>query len=218
MSSKIADRLCFTGDDEADRLLVEEPLALLIGFALDQQVPLQRAFAAPLELRRRIGTLEAGAIAHMDPAVLDEAFRKKPALHRFPGSMASRTQELCALVEERYGGDAARIWTEATDALDLQSRLYDLPGFGDMKVRTILAVLAKQLGVRPAGIDELLPKHMSLGDVDSPQALEEYQAAKARAQSLAARRAEAVTAFHMSAARVAQPNRGWPTGSPDSGS
>ena len=181
-------------------------------------MPLQRAFAAPLELRRRIGTLEAGAIAHMDPAVLDEAFRKKPALHRFPGSMASRTQELCALVEERYGGDAARIWTEATDALDLQSRLYDLPGFGDMKVRTILAVLAKQLGVRPAGIDELLPKHMSLGDVDSPAGARGVPGRETRAQSLAPRRAEAVTAFHMSAARVAQPNRGWPTGSPDSGS
>ena len=173
-----ADRLCFTGDDEADRLLVEEPFALLVGFALDQQVPLQRAFSAPLELRRRIGTLDAGAIAAMDPAVLEAAFRERPALHRFPGAMAKRTQELAAVVEERYAGDAARLWNEAADAADLQRRLYDLPGFGDMKVRTILAVLAKQLGVRPAGIDDLLPQHMTLGDVDSPAKLAEYQAAK----------------------------------------
>ncbi len=178
MSATKTDRLCFTGDDAADRLLVEEPFALLIGFALDQQVPLQRAFSAPLELKRRIGTLETGAIAAMDPATLEEAFRQKPALHRFPGAMAKRTQELAALVEERYGGDAARLWNDATDAKELEERLYALPGFGDMKVRTILAVLAKRLGVRPAGIDDVLPKHMTLGDVDSPAKLAEYQAAK----------------------------------------
>jgi uncharacterized HhH-GPD family protein len=178
MATKPADRLHFTGDGEADRFLVENPFALLVGFALDQQVPLQRAFSAPLELKRRIGTLDADAIAHMDPAVLEEAFRAKPALHRFPGAMAKRTQELAGLVAERYGGDASRLWREAADAKDLQARLYELPGFGDMKVRTLLAVLGKQLGVRPAGIDELLPQHMTLGDVDSPQRLAEYQAAK----------------------------------------
>ena len=172
------ERLCFTGDDEADRLLVEDPNALLIGFALDQQVPLQKAFSSPLELRRRIGTLDPDRIAAMDPAALEEAFRTRPALHRFPGSMARRTQELAAVVSERYDGDASRIWTEAADAADLQARLYDLPGFGEMKVRTLLAVLAKRLGVRPAGIDELLPTHPTLGDVDSPEKLAEYQAAK----------------------------------------
>jgi len=178
MPASTTDRLYFTGDGEADRLLVAEPLALLIGFALDQQVPLQRAFAAPLELKRRIGTLDAGAVAAMDPAALEEAFRQKPALHRFPGAMAKRTQELCALVEARYGGDAARLWTEAASGEELERRLYELPGFGDMKVRTTLAVLAKQLGVRPPGIDDVLPAHPTLGDVDSPAALEAYQAAK----------------------------------------
>lgn len=183
------DRLHFTGDDEADRLLADDPAALLFGFALDQQVPVPKAFSGPLELKRRIGTLDPARIAAMDPAVLEEAFRARPALHRFPGSMAKRTQELAAYLEERYDGDAARIWTEAADAHDLQARLFDLPGFGEMKVQTLLAVLAKRLGVRPDGIDDVLPRHMTLGDVDSPAALAEYQAAK-RA-SKAARRAAA---------------------------
>jgi uncharacterized HhH-GPD family protein len=188
-----ADRLCFTGDDEADRFLVEEPLALLVGFALDQQVPLQRAFSAPLELRRRIGTLDAAAIVHMDPAELEEAFRRRPALHRFPAAMAKRTQELCATVEERYGGDASRLWTEAADGKELERRLYDLPGFGDMKVRTLLAVLVKQLGVRPPGAEVLVPQHMTLGDVDSAQKLAEYQAAKKAYKAEKARAASPAT-------------------------
>src|SRR5438876_3443808 len=95
------DRLWFTGNEEADRLLVAEPLALLIGFALDQQVPLQKAFAGPLELKRRLGTLDPGRIASTDPARLEEVFRQKPAIHRFPGSMAARVQELCGVVVER---------------------------------------------------------------------------------------------------------------------
>lgn len=172
------DRLFFTGDDEADRLLATDPTALLIGFALDQQVPVPKAFSGPLELRRRIGTLEPGRIAAMDPVALEEAFRARPALHRFPGSMARRTQELAAFLEERYDGDAARLWTEASDGADLRGRLYELPGFGEMKVQTLLAVLAKRLGVRPDGIEQVLPPHMTLGDVDSPAALAEYQAAK----------------------------------------
>ena len=116
MATTGVDRLCFTGDDEADRLLVDEPIALLIGFALDQQVSVQKAFSGPLELKRRIGTLDAGRIAAMDPAELEEVFRQRPALHRFPGAMAKRTQELAAVVEERYGGDAARLWNEAAAA------------------------------------------------------------------------------------------------------
>lgn len=182
------ERLYFTGDDEADRLLAADPAALLYGFALDQQVPVPKAFSGPLELKRRIGTLEPGRIASMDPAALEEAFRARPALHRFPASMAKRTQELAAFLDEHYGGDAARVWTEASDAVDLRARLYELPGFGELKVKTLLAVLAKRLGVRPDGIDELLPEHMTLGDVDSPAALAEYQAAK-RARK-AARKAQ----------------------------
>lgn len=172
------DRLHFTGDEEADRLLVAEPFALLVGFALDQQVPLQRAFSAPLELKRRIGTLDAESIAAMDPADLEEAFRRKPALHRFPGTMAKRTHELAAVVDERYEGDASRLWRDAPDGKELERRLYDLPGFGDMKVKTLLAVLVKQLGVAPPGAEELVPAHMTLGDVDSEAKLAKYQAAK----------------------------------------
>jgi uncharacterized HhH-GPD family protein len=172
------DRLHFTGVDEADALLAEDPLALLIGFVLDQQVPLQKAFAGPYELRRRIGRLDAVAIAGMDPGELEKAFRAKPALHRFPGNMARRTQELCATIVEEYGGDAARVWTEATDGADLERRLLGLPGIGEMKARTLVAVLGKRFGVTPPGWEDVAPKHMSLGDVDSAAKLAEYQAAK----------------------------------------
>jgi uncharacterized HhH-GPD family protein len=184
-----ADRLHFTGNDEADRLLVEEPLALLIGFVLDQQVTLQKAFSGPWELKRRLGSLDAETIAEMDPARLEEVFREVPAIHRFPGSMARRTQELCAVVSEEYGGDAARVWTEATDGRDLERRLYELPGFGEMKVKTLVAVLGKLLGVRPTGWEEIAPTHPTLGDVDSPQTLADYQEAK-RARKAALRAAK----------------------------
>jgi uncharacterized HhH-GPD family protein len=178
MSTPTADRLHFTGDDQADRLLVDEPLALLIGFVLDQQVPLQKAFSGPLELKRRLGRLDADAIARMDPAELERIFRERPALHRFPVSMARRTQELCAVVADEYDGDAARVWNAARDGADLERRLLRLPGFGAMKVRTLAAVLGKRLGVQPPGWQEIAAGHLSLGDVDSPQMLAEYQAAK----------------------------------------
>ena len=131
------DALHFTGDAEADALIARDPLALLIGFALDQQVTVQKAFSAPLELSRRIGGFDAARIAGMDPAALEEAFRAKPALHRFPGAMAKRVQELCQVIESEYGGHAERVWTDASDGADLRSRLEGLPGFGDMKVRSL---------------------------------------------------------------------------------
>jgi uncharacterized HhH-GPD family protein len=184
------DRLNFTGDDEADRLLAEEPLALLIGFVLDQQVSVQKAFSSPLELRRRIGALDAEAIAGMDPGELDEAFRRKPALHRFPGTMARRTQELCAAVASEHAGDAARVWTDAATGEELERRLLDLPGIGPMKARSLIAILAKRFGVRPPGWEEVAPAYPTLGDVDSPEALEAYQAKKrAYKASLKAERA-----------------------------
>ena len=173
-----ADKLPFTGDDDADRLLVEEPLALLIGFELDQQVTLQKAFSGPLELKRRIGGLDAKAIAAMDPDRLDAVFRERPALHRFPGNMARRTQELCAFVAERYDGDAGRVWSQAKDGKDLNARLLELPGFGPMKAGTLVAILGKRLGVTPAGWEAYAPDHMTLGDVDSPETLATYQAGK----------------------------------------
>jgi len=172
------DKLPYTGNDEADRLLVEEPLALLIGFELDQQVPLQKAFSGPLELKRRIGGLDAAAIAAMDPETLDKAFRTPPALHRFPGNMARRTQDLCQFLVEHYDGDAGRVWSEAKDGADLHARLLDLPGFGPMKAGTIVAILGKQLGVTPAGWEQFAPHHMTLGDVDSAEKLATYQAGK----------------------------------------
>ena len=165
--------LHFTGDDEANKLLVEEPLALLIGFALDQQVPVQTAFSGPLKIKQRVGTLDAHTLATTD---LEPAFREKPAVHRFPGSMAKRVQELAAVVEEDYGGHAERVWTDAKDGTDLRRRISSLPGFGEMKIKALSAVLAKRFGVESA--QEIAPNHPTLGDVDSAQALEEYQAKK----------------------------------------
>jgi uncharacterized HhH-GPD family protein len=167
------EALWFTEDEAACRLLVEEPFALLVGFALDQQVTVQQAFLGPLRLKQRLGTLEPGAVAAAD---LEPLFREKPAIHRFPGSMAERVRELAATVAEEYGGDASRLWTEAADGADLRKRIGALPGFGEMKIKSLGAVLAKQLGVAVA--HDLVPGHPTLGDVDSPQALADYQAAK----------------------------------------
>jgi uncharacterized HhH-GPD family protein len=170
------EALYFTGNDEADALLASEPFALLIGFALDQQVPVQTAFAGPLKLKHRLGTLDAGKIASADPGTLDEAFRQKPAIHRFPGAMAKRVQELAAVVDDEYGGRAERIWTDAADGADLRRRIESLPGFGKMKVIALGSVLAKRFGVEAA--QDLVPNHPTLGDVDSAEALEDYQAKK----------------------------------------
>lgn len=189
MTAQAPTRLHFTGNDEADALLAEEPLALLIGFVLDQQVPVQKAFSGPLDLKRRIGTLDASAIAGMDPGELDSAFRERPALHRFPGTMAMRTQELCAAVATHYDGDAARIWTEASDGRDLEQRLLDLPGIGPMKARSLIAILGKRFGIKPPGWEDVAPSHPTLGDVDSVEALLDYQAKK-RAHKAAMRAAD----------------------------
>jgi uncharacterized HhH-GPD family protein len=168
----------FTGDPEADALLGASPLALMIGFVLDQQVTVQKAFSSPLELSKRLGGLDAREIAAIDPAKLEEVFRAKPALHRFPANMARRTQELCVVIVSEYGGDAAAVWTGARDGADLERRLLALPGIGEMKARTMVGVIAKRLDIRPAGWEEFAPTWHSLGDVDSPEALAGYQAAK----------------------------------------
>ncbi|TML65703.1 MAG: DNA repair protein [Actinobacteria bacterium] len=178
MATAAPERLYFTGDDEADALIAQDPLALLIGFSLDQQVSVQKAFSSPLELKRRLGSLDAETIARTDPGTLEEIFRRKPALHRYPGSMAQRVQDLAAAIVEDYGGRAERVWTEAADGADLKSRLSALPGFGDMKVRGMLGVLAKRFGIRLEGLDDVVPTHPTLGDVDSPEARERYQEAK----------------------------------------
>ncbi|MGH9081845.1 MAG: HhH-GPD-type base excision DNA repair protein [Acidimicrobiales bacterium] len=165
-------RLYLSGDPEADALLTKTPLALLVGMVLDQQIPLERAFSGPAELARRLagtpeagtpeaGTrspatsgLDAGTIAGMDPGLLAEIFSRTPALHRFPGSMAARVQQLSQAVVDGYGGNAQRIWSEAGDGADLRRRLKALPGFGDQKARIFVALLAKQRGVAPPGWEE----------------------------------------------------------------
>ena len=170
--------LPFTGDPEADALLAADPLALLVGFVLDQQVTVQKAFAGPLELRRRIGTLDPAAIAAMEPETLQAAFRTRPALHRFPAAMAARVQELCAVVADDFGGDASRVWTEARDGADLDARLRSLPGIGEMKAKTLVGLLAKRFGVRPPGWESVAPAYPTLADVDSAEALARYQEQK----------------------------------------
>ena len=170
------DMLYFTGNEEADRLIAEEPLALLIGFVLDQQVTVPTAFAGPLKLKQRLGRLDAAEIAGLDPDRLLAVFREKPGIHRFPGNMAKRVQEMCALVAEEYDGDASRVWRDATDTEDLKRRIEELPGFGEMKVKALASVLARRYGNAMA--EPIVPDHPMLGDVDSPEALAEYQAAK----------------------------------------
>jgi uncharacterized HhH-GPD family protein len=178
MSPAAPEILPFSGDPDADRLIAADPVALLIGFVLDQQVTLQKAFSGPLELERRIGTLDPAAIAAFDPERFAAVFGERPALHRFPANMSRRVQELCAALVADYGGDPRRIWDEAPDAAELDRRLRALPGIGEMKAATLLAILARRFGVRPPGIDDRLPTGPTLGDVDSDEARERYQAAK----------------------------------------
>ncbi len=167
------DRLYFTDSDEANALIATDPMALVIGYALDQQVRVQKAFMGPLDIRERVGSLDAAVLADAD---LDTVFRQKPAIHRFPGNMATRVKALAAYIRDTYDGHAERIWTEAADADDLARRIQDLPGFGKLKVKGFGAVLAKHFGVEAA--QGLVPWHPTLGDVDSADALAEYQAAK----------------------------------------
>ena len=167
------DRLYFTDSDEANALIARDPMALLIGFALDQQVTVEKAFSGPLALRERLGSLNATKLAGAD---LEPIFREKPAIHRFPGSMAKRVHDLAVHVEDRYDGDAARVWTDAASSDELRANLEALPGFGEMKVKSLGAVLAKRYKLAVA--KKLVPPHPTLGDVDSPKALRDYQAAK----------------------------------------
>jgi len=171
-------RLPFSGDGEADRLIATDPNALLIGFVLDQQVTVQKAFAGPLEIRRRLGTLDPAELAGMDPEKLRQAFATPPAIHRFPGAMAERVRALEAIVAGEFGGDASRIWRGVDSAAELKQRLAGLPGIGPMKSRTIMGLLAKQYGVRPAGWEKAIPDFPTLADVTTPEELEEYQAGK----------------------------------------
>ncbi|MGO9822972.1 MAG: HhH-GPD-type base excision DNA repair protein [Solirubrobacteraceae bacterium] len=167
------ERLHFTDSDEANELIANDPMALLIGFALDQQVTVQKAFSGPLVLRQRLGSIDARTLADAD---LEPIFRERPAIHRFPGSMAKRVHELAVEIRDEYDGDASRVWTDAKDADELRANLAALPGFGEMKIKALGSVLAKRFGVAAAA--DLVPWHPTLGDVDSAQALADYQATK----------------------------------------
>ena len=175
--------LWFTNDEAACRLLAEDPFALLVGFALDQQVTVPTAFAGPQKIKERLGTLEPATVARTD---LVEVFKQKPAVHRFPGAMAARVQELAQHVVDEYGGDASKLWLEAKDSDDLRRRLAALPGFGEMKIKSMGAVLSKQFGIENAA--PLAPNHPTLGDVDSPAKLDEYQSWKREYKAAARQR------------------------------
>jgi uncharacterized HhH-GPD family protein len=163
------DALHFTPDPEANRLLAQEPLAVLIGMLLDQQVTMEWAFGAPLLLKRRLGVdrLDAREIAAMDPAALEAVFRDKPALHRYPGSMAKRTHDLCTYIVADYDGSTESIWTGAATGDELLARVLALPGFGKDKARIFVGVLGKRLGVQPPGWENAAADWASIADVDS---------------------------------------------------
>lgn len=191
--------LHITGDDAADRLLTDDPLALLIGMLLDQQVAMETAFAGPLKISERAGTLDAAAIASFDPEAFTELFKATPAVHRFPGSMAARVQALCAAVEQDWGGDASAIWTrpaaehaEAPDGPTVLKRLKALPGFGEQKAKIFLALLGKQYGFTGAGWREAAGSYgdegsfRSVADIVSPESLTKVREHK-RAMKAAAK-------------------------------
>jgi uncharacterized HhH-GPD family protein len=183
------DALHFTSDPEANRLLAQEPLAVLLGMLLDQQVTMEWAFGAPLLLKRRLGAdhLDAGAIAAMDPVALEAIFRDKPALHRYPGSMAKRTHDLCTFIVDNYDGRTEAIWTGAASGDELLARVLALPGFGKDKARIFVGLLGKRLGVRPPGWEQAAADWASIADVDSFERVaeirEKKRAVKVQAQT-----------------------------------
>jgi uncharacterized HhH-GPD family protein len=170
--------LNWTEDEAACKLVAHDPVAFIIGFLLDQQVKVQMAFRGPLLLKERLGHLDPERIANTDPELLEAAAREKPPIHRYPASMAKRIQQCMEFLVERYDGDAARIWTEATDLHDLRARICELPGFGKMKSITVSAVIARQFKMDFPGWDDGLPPYGSLSRCDSLADLEAYQAAK----------------------------------------
>ena len=170
--------IVWTDNDEANQLLDTDPLALLIGMVLDQQVKMEKAFIGPYELKKRLGGLDVRTIASMDPEALDKVFRERPALHRFPGNMARRVQAMTQAVVKDYGGDAGAVWREARDGDDLAKRISKLPGFGEMKTKIMISVLAKKFGVRPAGWEKHAASWHTVADVDSPESMAQARVVK----------------------------------------
>ncbi len=201
-------RLPITGDAEADAFLASDPLALMIGMLLDQQVPMEWAFLGPRNLRDRLGGLDAAAIAAMPEEEFVAAFTAKPALHRFPGSMGKRTQALCQALVDDYGGDAERVWSDAATGDELYARLVALPGFGVDKAKIFMALLAKRFDVRPSGWEQAaapfsdeVPR--SVADVDSPESLEQVREWK-RSQKAKAKAAPAKAAAKKATKKTAK--------------
>lgn len=165
-----------TGDDTADRLLSDDPLALLVGMLLDQQVPMEWAFRGPATLEERLGVLDAHAIAATDPEEFVGVCVQKPAIHRFPASMARRIHQLCVVLVADYDGDAAALWRDVPDAVELQRRLRQLPGYGAEKTKIFIAILAKRFGIAPTGWEDVAApfsdaEPRSVADVDSAESL-----------------------------------------------
>ena len=185
MGARKADAaLAWTDDRDAAKLLAKDPMALLVGFLLDQQVPMEWAFGAPEKLRQRLGgKLDARKIAAIDELALVEAFVRKPPLHRYPASMARRTQALAKQIVEDYGGDPARIWTTAADATEVSKRIAKLPGFSANKAAVIIGSLAKRLAMPIPGWERYSPSWFSLADVDSHAALLKYRDIKRAAKA-----------------------------------
>ncbi|MGX1703202.1 HhH-GPD-type base excision DNA repair protein [Microbacterium sp. NPDC055357] len=184
--------LHITGDVAADELLTDNSLALLIGMLLDQQIAMETAFAGPLKIQERAGTVEAGALAAYDPEAFVELFRQTPAVHRFPGSMAARVQSLCTALEADWGGDAAAIWTrDAPDGATVLKRLKALPGFGEQKAKIFLALLGKQYGYTGDGWREASAPYgedgafRSVADIVSPESLAKVRETKRAAKAAA---------------------------------
>jgi uncharacterized HhH-GPD family protein len=172
-----------TGDPDADKLLHDDPLALLLGMLFDQQVPMEWAFASPAKLKERLGHLDAEKVAAMDPDAFVSVCCEKPAIHRFPGSMGKRAYEVCQVVAEEYGGDASRIWADVADGKDLYQRLRALPGYGEEKAKIFVAILGKRLGIAPAGWEQVAApfsdqERRSVADADTPEHLQEVRAWK----------------------------------------
>ncbi len=170
--------IVWTDNEDANQLLDTDPLALLIGMVLDQQVKMEKAFSGPYELKKRLGGLDAKKIARMDPEKLDAVFRERPALHRFPGNMAKRVQAMTQAVVKDYGGDAAAVWRDAKDGDDLADRISALPGFGEMKTKIMVSVLAKKFNVRPKGWEKHAANWHSVADVDSPETMAQARVVK----------------------------------------
>jgi len=188
----VPKNICLAQNPEADRLLTESPLALLIGLVLDQQIPLEWAFTGPLTLTQRLGRdLDAADLASRDPDALAKVFATPPALHRFPGSMAGRVQQMCRVIADDYGNDAANVWAGVTDAGELLKRIEALPGFGKMKAKIFLALLGKQLGVRPKGWREAAGdfgadrSYKSVADITDGGSLEKVRAYKKQMKAAA---------------------------------